>query len=148
MSYTPSKKSTTPMTVSSLQAQLHYIRENYDDWSNYVTSWNRELDFSTLYEVNFCTLSVVVDGDELRCLNFSPSTENLPLSLGELDVYLNELSELYPNTWANALVTLSTEYNDYEEPVVTLQFEEYEENFYYVVGSYVDDTEEQYVFVL
>lgn len=142
------KKRTGGMLLSDLQVQVHYIRENYDDWSNYVVSFNTDVNENTLYETVFCTLTGVTENDELVSLNFSPSTETLPLSLGELEEHLHKLQNLYPDSWSSAFITVSSDTNESEEQLLFVETSEDEKDYdYYVLSSYVDEQEEQYVFV-
>lgn len=130
------KKRETSVTLSSLQEQLHYVRENYDDWGTYLVCHYDDVNSGTVYQTVHSTLTVVeTDSGELQSLHFQPNYEELPVSLQQLDEYLSSLKLSYPNSWGNAVVTLSKEYDE-------------SDCLYYATGCYVDDTEEEYVFVL
>lgn len=129
----------TKLTLSSLQEQLHYIRENYDDWGSYLVCHYDDVNSGTVYQsVHSVLTTVEYESGELCSLNFQPNEEELPLNLSDLDDYLSELKLRYPHSWADAVVTLSKDETEDDETPVT----------YYATGSYVDDTEEEYVLVL
>lgn len=133
------KRRETGVTLSSLQEQLHYVRENYDDWATYLVCHYDDVNSGTVYQTVHSTLTTVESDDgELLSLHFQPNYEELPVHLQQLEEELSSLKCRYPNSWSSALVTLSKDYAEDNEV----------ETLYYATGSYVDDTEEEYVFVL